>query len=256
MSKHLRLGKLLWMFGFVLTFVTVGSQAGFGQVNSAEILTYSVAGSPAITLGPGGIDNVANTVDLRVPYYTVLSSLTDRMTTFTVNGANTRLYWTANVFFDTGAHLRSSHSTEWMVSGTDHVNYTIGTDRVPADPSHVSPWAATPVLATGVTTPYVVRVYAQDETYTDYTFTPVWNVPSTLKELSAFSLRVPKLVGGGYYTAPGVPDALIQRVYNVTVPFGTIVTSLVADFTISPFAIMTHSMDVPVRQFTGVTANN
>ncbi len=95
MFKHLRLGRLLWMFAFVLTFVTVGSKAGYGQLS--EVLTFSAAGTPAITLGPGGIDNVTNTIDLRVPYYTDVTTLTDpRVTTFTVSpGASLHFIGTA-----------------------------------------------------------------------------------------------------------------------------------------------------------------
>ncbi len=95
MFKHLRLGRLLWMFAFVLTFVTMGSKAGYGQLS--EVLTFSAAGTPAITLGPGGIDNVTNTIDLRVPFGTDVTTLTDpRVTTFTVSpGASLHFIGTA-----------------------------------------------------------------------------------------------------------------------------------------------------------------
>ncbi len=95
MSKHLRLGKLLWMFGFVLTFLAVSGSVGYAQLTS-----FSLSGSsPTVTMGV--IDNATHTVSLTVPVGT-LPALTVRPTNFTFGGLApqqiARLFWTGTQY--------------------------------------------------------------------------------------------------------------------------------------------------------------
>jgi hypothetical protein len=138
-------------------------------------------------------------------------------------------------------------------------NYNTTTDYngTPATPATGSTFN----FGTNGTGPHTVIVQAQDPAVTGtYRFYANWVTPGTAKVLSTFSLRVPKLVpapaGSTYLSVAGIPDPVIPRVYNVTVPYGTDVTGLAADFIISANAIMTHSADAAVRQVSGTTVND
>jgi len=173
MSKHLRLGKLLWMFAFVLTFLAVGSQVGYSQSNAAELLTYSVAGTPAITTGPGGIDLTANTVDLRTPYYTVLSTLGARTTTFTVSTAASLYFMGTVQYVGLGSAIPAANL---MVSGS---NQTVG--AVSLDYS----------LDADLVTPgnqIWLTVLAQDLSYQNYLVTVQWVAATSTKTFTLTSI--------------------------------------------------------------------
>jgi len=174
MFKHLRLGRLLWMFAFVVTFLAVGSQAGYSQSsNAAEVLTYSVAGTPAITAGPGGINITANTVDLRTPYYTVLNTLGARSTTFTVSPFAS-LYWMGTVqYVGLGSAIPAANL---MVSGTNQTAGAISLDYS-LDADLVTPgnqiW---------------LTVLAQDLSYQNYLVTVQWVAPTSTKTFTLTSI--------------------------------------------------------------------
>jgi hypothetical protein len=281
---------LLWFMAVVLVALTTGcggtsdpvlGGGGGGSPSAKAITTYSLAGSM------GTIDEVAMTIAVTVPYGTPVTALVATYTTtgvsvnvgvtaqasgttpndfthpvvYTVTaGDGTTATYTVTV---TAASFSAKAITAYSVAGvagtineaakTIAVTVPNGTNVTAQVAAFTTTGASIAVgvapqisgtTANDFTAPVDYVVTAADTTTATYTVT-VTVATATSKAITAYSFA-------GYAGAPGVIDEAAKTI-AVTLPFGSNVTALVAQFTSTGKGAPTVG---GVSQVNGVTANN
>jgi len=196
----------------------------------SEVLTYTV-------ISQSGIEDYYNV------YVEVLPADTHKwLHNFMVLG----LYECFGDFtYDMAGDIDGTDITVKVKEGIDVSNVAVSFD-IPAKAS-VSPEPGLWDLSE----PVEVTVTAQDGTSTVYTVTVVFHTPSDKKVITSFSFG--EAANG--FSAVGVINQA-DKMIDVWVPWMTDLSDLVATFTLSAGAKMTHSEDAWVLQKSGVTPND
>jgi hypothetical protein len=281
---------LFWFMALLVVALTAGcggasdpilGGGGAGSTSSKAITAYSLAGSAGV------IDEVAMTIAVTVPYGTPVTSM---VATYITTGASVNVGATAQASGTTANNFTNPVVYTVTAGDATTASYTVTVTVASFGAKAITAYSVVGVAGTinetaktiAVTVPSGTNVTALVATYTttgtgvtvgvatqtsgttanDFTAAVAYVVTAgdastatytvTVTVAAASAKAITAYAFAGYAGAPGVIDEAAKTI-AVTLPFGSNVTALVAQFTSTGTGVPKVA---GVNQVSGVTANN